>query len=206
MTTVTRPPIPGTDDGTAVSRLGLRVHSLRKLRNWTLKDLADRSGVSRSTLSKVERDEVSPTYDVIQRLARGFGMSVVEFFDPERSPSTTGRRAVNRANAEEAHQGRGYLYRVLSAELSKKIMLPFHATIEARSIEEAGGYVRHSGEEFLFVLSGEIAFHTEHYAPVRLKEGDSIYIDSTMGHACISLSATPAEVIWITADRLPEQD
>lgn len=187
-------------DAVEIHKLGGRVQAFRTDRGWTLGDLASQSGVSRSSLSKIERDEVSPTYDVIQRIARAFGIPVVELFGQAPGAPTFARRIVGRAGQAETHQGRGYLYQLLCSELSTKAMLPYLATVNARSLKEAGGHVRHSGEEFLFVLSGEVAFLTEHYAPVTLAVGDSIYLDSQMGHACISVSEEPAKVLWIATD------
>ena len=183
-----------------VAKISNRVKELRVERGWTLEELSSKSGVSRSTLSKLERDQASPTYDVIQRLAKGFGLSVVEFFDTTPKRTAVGRRSVSVASDGNYVQGRGYLYRTLCDDLSSKRMLPFRARILARTIEDAGGYVHHTGEECLFVLSGELEFHTEHYAPLRMKAGDTVYIDSSMGHACTSVSDEPAEVFWITVD------
>lgn len=181
-----------------VHKLGERARELRVQKGWTLEELSERSGVSRSALSKLERDQVSPSYDIIMRLSNGLGMSVVDFFGTAPRQNVAGRRAVTRADEGMRHQAKGYLYRLLCEDLSSKRMLPFRATIEASTFEEAGGYVRHDGEECLFVISGRVAFHTEHYAPTELGPGDCIYIDSQMGHACVSLGDEPAEVFWVT--------
>lgn len=186
------------NDGAPIQKLGARLRALRIARGWTLNELALKSKVSRSALSKVERDEVSPTYDVIQRLARGLDLDIGEFFGTEAvRPRPEGRRAVSRASQDSTLQGRGYLYRLICAELSTKKMLPFRATILARTLAEAGGLTAHSGEECLYVLKGSVEFHTEHYAPTVLNEGDAIYIDSTMAHACVSVGDDAAEVFWI---------
>jgi transcriptional regulator with XRE-family HTH domain len=187
-------------DDPSIRQLGARLQALRAARGWTLGELASQCGVSRSSLSKIERNEVSPTYDAIQRIARGFDIPVVEFFSEKSDRTALGRRAVGRADDAEMHQGRGYVYQLLCNELSTKSMLPYVATINARSLQEAGGYIRHAGEELLFVLSGSVEFFTEHYAPVRLAVGDSIYLDSQMGHACVSTSEVPAKVLWIVSD------
>src|SRR3954453_20045154 len=64
-------------------------------------------------------------------------------------------------------------------------MIPVYTSIRARSLEEFGELVRHSGEEYIYVLQGAIAVHTEFYDPVELGPGESIYIDSNMGHAYV---------------------
>lgn len=66
-------------------------------------------------------------------------------------------------------------------------------------MEEFGGLVKHRGEEFFMVLRGEVEFHSEFYNPARLRPGDSVYLDSQMGHALISVGKEPAEVIWISS-------
>lgn len=57
--------------------------------------------------------------------------------------------------------------------------------------------MRHQGEEFLLVLKGSIAFYSEFYEPIALDEGDCIYYDSGMGHACISVSKDDAQILWV---------
>lgn len=184
----------------AVTIISTRIKSLRTQNGWTLEDLSSRSGVSRSALSKLERNQASPTYDVIQRLAKGFGLTVLEFLDATPRPKAIGRRSFTASTDGHYIQGRGYLYRLLCDDLSSKRMLPFKARVIARTLDEAGGYVRHTGEECIFVLSGELELHTEHYAPLKMKAGDAVYIDSRMGHACVSLSDEPAEIFWVTSD------
>ena len=58
--------------------LGARVRQIRKTRKWTLKELSDRTGLAISTISKMERGEISLTYDRFMRLAQGLGLDVVQ--------------------------------------------------------------------------------------------------------------------------------
>ncbi|WP_232059101.1 cupin domain-containing protein [Kineobactrum salinum] len=55
----------------------------------------------------------------------------------------------------------------------------------------------HDGEEFMFVLEGSVRFYTDCYEAADLDEGDGIYLDSAMRHACISTSENDARVLWI---------
>jgi uncharacterized cupin superfamily protein len=73
-----------------------------------------------------------------------------------------------------------------------------------RSHAELKDLVRHDGEEFLFVLSGEVQVITEHHDPIHLVPGDSCYFDSTMGHALLSVSDIDAVVLWVCS-RLTQQ-
>ncbi len=78
-------------------------------------------------------------------------------------------------------------------------MLPYRATIRARSMEEFDGWVRHDGEEFLYVLTGVVRLYTEFYEPVDLRRGDSAYYDASMGHNVISISDDDATLLWVTS-------
>lgn len=68
-------------------------------------------------------------------------------------------------------------------------MAPVRAVVRAKSLAEFGTLVRHAGEEFSNVVRGQIAVHTEFYDPVVLSVGQSMYIDSTMGHGYPSAAA-----------------
>ena len=76
-------------------------------------------------------------------------------------------------------------------------MVPILVRVKARSIEEFGDLLRHSGEEFIYVLEGTIEVHTAVYEPVVLKAGESIYLDSSMGHAYISVGEGQAKILGV---------
>ena len=71
-------------------------------------------------------------------------------------------------------------------DLRRKRMVPTVTRVRARSIEEFGELVHHPGEEYIYVLQGPVEIHTEFYEPVVLQTGESIYLDSTMGHAYVA--------------------
>jgi mannose-6-phosphate isomerase-like protein (cupin superfamily) len=62
-------------------------------------------------------------------------------------------------------------------------MIPIFSKVRAKSLEEFGELVRHSGEEWFYVIEGRVDLHTEFYDTVTLEAGEAMYIDSTMGHA-----------------------
>jgi transcriptional regulator with XRE-family HTH domain len=186
---------PEPKEDTAVD-LGQRLKRMRFDKDWTLEALSLRTGVARSTLSKIENGQMSPTYDVLQRIVRGSGLDIVELFDTRQQSAPSGRCSVTRHGEGKPHHTATYHFELLSTDLAHKQILPFKTRVVARSLDEFPNWVRHQGEEFLCVLSGRIQLHTEFYAPVILNVGDSAYFDSKMGHAVISLSKEDAEIIW----------
>jgi transcriptional regulator with XRE-family HTH domain len=179
--------------------LGLRVRELRRSLGWTLEEAAQRAGLARSTLSKIENGQMSPTYEALKKLAGGLSISVPQLFTPPSKAQVTGRMAVTKSGEGQAQATVTYEHELLAASLTRKQMLPYRATIRARSFEEFSGWVRHDGEEFLYVLTGVVRLYTEFYEPVDLRRGDSAYYDAAMGHNVISLSEEDATILWVTS-------
>ncbi len=188
----------GTDHAPPLD-LGQRVRELRRARDWTLEQAAREAGLARSTLSKIENGQMSPTYDAVKKLATGLGISVPQLFTASGNAQVNGRRVVTRAGEGTAHLTTTYEHELLGESLSQKKMLPYRARIRARDPAEFNGWVRHEGEEFLFVLTGIIRLFTEFYEPVDMRRGDSAYYDATMGHNVISVSPEDATILWVTS-------
>jgi transcriptional regulator with XRE-family HTH domain len=179
--------------------LGARVRDLRKARGWTLEQAARQAGLARSTLSKIENGQMSPTWDALRKLADGLRIPVPQLFTPPERPQANGRMAVTRAGEGRAHPTATYEHELLAGALTRKAMLPYRARVRARDIAAFDGWVRHDGEEFLYVLTGVVRLYTEFYEPVEMRRGDSAYYDATMGHNVISLSEEDATILWVTS-------
>ena len=168
--------------------LGKLLRALRARNGWTLREMSDRSGIPLSTLSKVEHDRLTLTYDKLQQLSQRLGMRMSELFSESGSAAesaVTARRSIGRLDRSIQVTTANYDYHYLCPELRRKRMIPVLTNIRAKTVEEFGDLVRHSGEEYIYVLEGRIEVHTEFYDPVVLEAGESIYIDSQMGHAYI---------------------
>ena len=181
--------------------LGARVRELRKARDWTLEQAAQKAGLARSTMSKIENGQMSPTYDALKKLAEGLGISVPQLFTPPSKGQVNGRMAVTRKGDETSKLTTTYEHALLAETLTTKKMLPYHTRVRARQLEDFDGWVRHDGEEFLFVLTGQVRLYTEFYEPVELKRGESAYYDAAMGHNVVSVSAEDATILWVTSLR-----
>ncbi|QEI07509.1 helix-turn-helix domain-containing protein [Pigmentiphaga aceris] len=177
--------------------LGRNLKRIRARLDMTLEDASQCTGVARSTFSKIENGQMSPTYDVLQKITAGMKIDIAELFDATRADAPLGRRSITRRGEGKDHATGTYRYEMLATDLSHKRMLPLRAIICARSLDDFDGWVRHDGEEFVSVLSGQVEVHTEFYSPAVLEAGDSMYFDSRMGHALLSLSKEDAEVIWV---------
>ncbi|MGC3874396.1 helix-turn-helix domain-containing protein [Halomonas sp. GXIMD04776] len=179
-------------------RLGERLKEIRLASRWTLEDVSQRTGLARSTLSKIENDQISPTFTAVQKLINGLGIDLPQLLSPPKSqPHTLGRRDLTRRGGGQQHPTPTYEHELLSCQLAQKRMIPFKTIVRARDFREFSEWVRHDGEEFLIVLDGCALLYTEFYEPLRLEQGDSLYFDSDMGHALISISEEDATVLSV---------
>lgn len=186
---------PGLING---QTLGTKVRALRKAHSWTLAEVSEATGLSISALSKIENDQVSPTFANLMRLAEGLQITLsdlVTLKDDEGSVSA--RMTVSRKADTVFRSTPKYDMYALCAELRRKRMTPLIERVKADEPSPIDGMVSHSGEEFFFVLNGAIEVHTEHYAPVRLEKGDSAYLDSTMAHTLVALDGEDADILMV---------
>lgn len=182
---------------------GQRLKQLRRSAGLTLQQVADRAGLAVSTISKIENARTSPTYDVLLRLARGLQTdlsTLIEGAAPRKLETAKGRMCVTRAGEGNKLDVGPYVYEPMATGLLHKKIDPTVVTVKARSIDDFDATVSHPGEELVYVVSGEVELHSDLYAPVRLKAGDSVYYDAQMGHAYISVSKEDAVILNIVAD------
>jgi transcriptional regulator with XRE-family HTH domain len=168
--------------------LGRILRDLRSHRGWTLKEMSEHSGIPVSTLSKVEHDRLTLTYDKLLQLSQRLHIRMSELFAESEAAEegVTARRSLGRIDDSVRVTTPNYDYYYLCTELRRKRMIPVLTRIRAKSLSEFGDLVRHSGEEYIHVLEGAIIVHTEFYDPVTLGVGEGIYIDSNMGHGYVA--------------------
>jgi transcriptional regulator with XRE-family HTH domain len=168
--------------------LGSLLRGLRLRNRWTLKEMSERTGIPLSTIAKVEHDRLTLTYDKLLQLSQRLNIRMSDLFsEADTSPDApiTARRSIGRLADAVRVDTPNYEYFYMCPELRRKRMVPTVTRVRARSIEEFGELVHHPGEEYIYVLQGPVEIHTEFYEPVVLQTGESIYIDSTMGHAYV---------------------
>ena len=182
----TTPPRPNT-----LSELGQRLRALRTERQWSLMEVAEKSGLSVSFLSAVERGQSSISVASLFKLADAYGTTV-----PGLSPDYQShhRSVLHPRERPRYVAGRGLVV------IEDLIARP--GALEAQRIEiqpDGGseeGYT-HPGEEFVYVLAGQLTFwidESEHY---ELQAGDSLYFRSTRLHRWWNDGNTPTTVLWI---------
>src|SRR6476620_4439848 len=178
------------------------IRQARIERGLSLRALSARAGLPYSTLSKLENGKMGLTYDKLIRLAQGLNVDLKDIVSEAGEPApplAVGRRSVTRAGEELDAQSERHVHHYPAADLLGKMMIPIIIDVQARSVEELGGLVRHAGEEYLYVIRGHMDLHSDLYSPLSLGPGDSIYFDSGMAHGYVRTSNDPCIVLAVCA-------
>lgn len=187
--------------GATIVRAGAALKGFRTERGLTLAEVSERTGLPISTLSKIENEKMELTIDKLLRISLALEINVADLFGTPsvhfQSADGSKRRTISRAGEGKKVRSNSGEYEYQAYDMLNKGMTPIVADITAKSMKEFGEFHRHQGEEYVYVLTGELALYTDSYTPAHLKEGDSIYFDSTMGHAYIAVGEAPCRILSI---------
>jgi transcriptional regulator with XRE-family HTH domain len=183
---------------------GERVRKLRKAQGLTLENVSEASGLSRASVSKIERGEMSPTYESLLKIARGLGADVSVLISG-RQPAGGGY-SVTRAGKGAEHRGdKRFPSRLLAPDLPDRALHAFITEVRCVPIEKYGPWDSHDSEDFLYVLDGVIEVHLRDRTSVRLGKGDSMQMDGRIAHALIAVPSADsttkkpvAQLLWVS--------
>jgi transcriptional regulator with XRE-family HTH domain len=183
-------------------KLGSKVRELRQKNQYTLQDIAAKTGLSKPFLSQIENDHVVPPVATLLKLAKAFNVGLAYFFQDELgSDKISVTRRDERVRVERRpHHRKGevnYVYEALETKKTNKHMEPFFVEFPVQDTSDMV-FVSHEGEEFLHLLEGTLEFRTVDRVEV-LEAGDSIYFESDLSHSfrCVGdESAKAVVVVW----------
>jgi transcriptional regulator with XRE-family HTH domain len=187
----------------ASNTIGQRLKELRKAQGLPLLELARAAGISESTLSRVENGQSLISANHLYQLSKTLGVDITAFFETGSKPISSGIRSISRKGEGVELSTARYEALVLCTDLANKRMHPAIDTVTITSLDEAGGFSRHEGDEFLHVLEGRLSLLSEFYEPLTLEAGDSVYFDSSMGHAYLSADGRPARILVVATTGKP---
>ena len=168
--------------------LGSRLRQLRTKRRLSLAEVAAAAGISVGFLSAIERSQMSASIGTLRRLARYYRTNILDFFDPAESNP----RLVQPAKRKVLEAGPGVHMELLA--WGNTVMEPHLFRIKPNA--GSGESYAHEGEEFLFVLRGElkISLADDEY---HLKRGDSFYFESATPHHWKNPGTRETWLLWV---------
>jgi quercetin dioxygenase-like cupin family protein len=188
-------------DAHYLREIGATIRALRQERGLSLRDLSGLTGFSISFLSLVERGRSSLALTSLQKVANALGVGVASFFPHVERTNDVSLPHVVRASggASQLSTGSQRTYKILSGRGFTRVLEPLLVTVEpSETIEEA---FTHAGEEFAYILSGELRFLIDG-VDHRLGPGDSIHFDSTVPHSIHNDTDASVEAVWVLTPRL----
>jgi DNA-binding transcriptional MerR regulator/mannose-6-phosphate isomerase-like protein (cupin superfamily) len=174
--------------GGSNSSVGAHLRRLRLARGLSLTQVARAVGVSYGFLSAVERSLMSASVGTLRRLASFYKTNILDFFDP----SNSNGRLVALTDRKTLEAGPGVRMDLLA--WGNTVMEPHLFRIAPKS--GSGEAYMHEGEEFLFVLRGQLHIEVQK-AQHRLKAGDSFYFESAVPHRWFNPGCTETRVLWV---------
>jgi transcriptional regulator with XRE-family HTH domain len=183
-------------------RIGGKIKDLRERNFYTLHDLAAKTGISKSVLNEIEKDEVMPPVATLLKLAKALNVGMAYFFKDEApaeqiSVTRAGERLSVKRRPHHRDGEVDYIYESLEARMPGKHMEPLLVDFVPMETAEMV-FTSHEGEEFLFLLDGKLEFRTNERVET-LAAGDALYFDSSLNHSFRSLTDVPARavvVVW----------
>jgi transcriptional regulator with XRE-family HTH domain len=186
---------PPSDELIAV---GERIRNLRELKGLSLGDVSQRTGLSEDMLKRIEADVVAPPLGTLTKLARALEMKMGYLLtggEPKSYAVTRrGERKPVSRHAAQQQRKYGYSYLSLAPGMRDRNMEPFLVTL-APTAEEMPGSV-HEGEEFLYVLEGEMEVLIGEHREI-LYPGDAIYYRSDTPHQVLCHQDKPTRVLAV---------
>lgn len=164
------------------SELGQRLRDVRKRAGFTLDWTAERVGVTKGYLSKVERGQATPSIAVMTKLSEAYGVSMAEVFMPEgERKSISVLRAGQLRQINRSGSNLGYRYEIGDLTKANPRSEVFFLTLPLWSKKDHPPINRHKGEEVLLMLEGQMKFT---YAGMELilNEGDCVQFDADQDH------------------------
>ena len=184
------------------SIVGFKIKGIRESKKLSIEEIAERSGLSADQIASIENDQYLPSLGPLIKIARALGVRLGTFLDDSDELGPVICRAQDRERnssisfsngATEARKN--MVYHSLARQKAGRSMEPFIIDIQP-SEEKDFKLSAHEGEEFIYVMEGEIeiAYGLEKYV---LKPGDSIFYDSIVEHHVHGLAGKSAKILAV---------
>lgn len=174
--------------------LGQRLRALRLARGLTLQSVAEGAQCSRSFLSMLERGQTDVSATLLQRIAKVFGLSAADIL-PDEGKAEYLQIVRHQEAPHTVRLDEGVQAQILFSGVAHRIQ-PVLLTLEANAAQRND--TGHAGEEFVYVLSGEVRLVVHDAPPRTLRPGDSAYYPSALPHSLSNAGRETAQVLTLS--------
>lgn len=193
-------PALSLDEDEFHASLGRRLRELRGARGFSLGDLAEQAGVTSSFLSQLENGKKSCSLMTLHRLTAVLNVPLGNLFDPTGVDQSHGPQPVVRRDSRTPLEIPGIRQKLFLLTNDRELSLEPLLNVLPAGISTADHTVSHDGEEWFFVLKGQVEL-TLDQATYQLAAGDSVGFSSTQPHRVVNHGKEDAELIWVNTPR-----
>ena len=173
--------------------VGLRVRELRNEKNFSMRELSRRSGVSATQISEIERNISAPTVPTLLKIISGLDAAASIFFDTKLKKSVSVVRKKERREFID-RKNNVFIESLTDGIINTKVKV-FLAHPPPGIINIRGGY-KHEGEEFITVIKGKIQVQLDD-KKFNLIEGDSIHFQGEFRHTIKNITNHRVEILVV---------
>lgn len=179
------------DNVSHANAIGQRIRGLRTAAGWSLRELAEQSGVAASTISSLERGQSMPSVGSLHKLGRAFGMTLSMLLEVRDADASLVVRKDERVLLPMRTPGLAWEKLYAGESVLESLMV----TVQPGAGTD--GTLQHDGEEFLYVIKGSIELVLDGTFRFDLHAGDAMTFDSMREHSYTNPGATIAQIVWV---------
>ncbi len=172
--------------------VGRRLRELRSVRGFSLRALADLSGLNINTLSLIENGKTSPCVNTLQQLAAALQVPIKYFFETQPPRDNTAYQKAGRRPRTLFCQG---VLEDLGAEMILNGEQPLLLTLEPKATLGQSP-VAHSGLEFIYCLEGRLMYTVDEQE-YQLNPGDSLLFEARLPHCGQNVGDTTSRALLV---------
>ena len=179
------------------SHIGNVIRKVRNEHHLTIAEISSLAEISTGMLSRIERADVSPSLEILEKIAKALGVPISRFFKDYDLPVGSAQHVKKNSGMEVIRRGtkKGHTYRLLAYEHGpKKSFEPFLVVMDDQS--EVFPSFQHEGIEFIYILKGKLEYRHGSNSYL-LEPGDSLMFQGDIPHGPEKLIKVPIELLAI---------
>ena len=178
-------------------KVSQKIRELTQIQRLTLRDIAEKTGLSAALISQIENNIVSPPIATLLKIAIALEVKIGYFFEDStvNNPGYSVTRSNERHSVYRQGSEYGYSYFLLAHGLKEKNMEPFYVTFMRDDFAD-DDFFKHEGEEFVYIIKGKVEYQIGD-SVITLTKGDSLYLNSNLPHRARCLRKGESEAIVI---------
>lgn len=162
-----------------------KIKELRRKKRLTIEELGKKTKLTPGYLSRIENSKTPPPIPTLVKIAKALNIHISYFFgEKSRQTGISIIRENERKEIIRNFSSLGYIYQTVAHKYGDKVMEPLVLTLPKKLDPDKIPYMTHDGEEFLYVLKGDMFFFYDD-EKYYVKEGDCLYLDPTTPHKAV---------------------